>query len=113
MFAEVIDETSSSGIFVGIYRRCPHSMRSRVCNGRVSVRLSVCPIDRQRQRLVAWFAAELPADNRSIAAEVGAAYQLSIDISCRRHGRSVANRERKCADTIGTVLVPWAGHFQC
>jgi len=20
--------------------------------------------------------------------------------------------ERKCADTIGTVLVPWAGHFQ-
>ena len=23
------------------------------------------------------------------------------------------NRERKCADTIGTVLVPWTGHFQC
>jgi len=22
------------------------------------------------------------------------------------------SRERKCADTIGTVLVPWAGHFQ-
>jgi len=22
-------------------------------------------------------------------------------------------RERKCADTIGTVPVPWAGHFQC
>ena len=21
--------------------------------------------------------------------------------------------ERQCADTIGTVLVPWAGHFQC
>ena len=21
------------------------------------------------------------------------------------------HRERKCADTIGTVLVPWAGHF--
>ena len=21
--------------------------------------------------------------------------------------------ERKCADTIGTVLVPRAGHFQC
>ena len=20
---------------------------------------------------------------------------------------------RKCADTIGTVLVPWAGHFHC
>jgi len=25
----------------------------------------------------------------------------------------VRNRERKCADTTGTVLVPWAGHFQC
>ena len=23
------------------------------------------------------------------------------------------SREQKCADTIGTVLVPWAGHFQC
>jgi len=23
------------------------------------------------------------------------------------------NRERKCADTIGTLLVPWAGNFQC
>ena len=22
-------------------------------------------------------------------------------------------RERKCADTIGTVLVPWSGYFQC
>jgi len=25
---------------------------------------------------------------------------------------AVTYRERKCADTIGTVLVPWAGHFQ-
>jgi len=24
-----------------------------------------------------------------------------------------ACRERKCADTIGTVTVPWTGHFQC
>ena len=23
------------------------------------------------------------------------------------------NMDRKCVDTIGTVLVPWAGHFQC
>ena len=23
------------------------------------------------------------------------------------------NRERKCADTTGTVLIRWAGHFQC
>jgi len=24
-----------------------------------------------------------------------------------------SNRTQKCADTIGTVLVPWAGNFQC
>ena len=23
------------------------------------------------------------------------------------------SRERKCADTIGTVLIPWADHFRC
>ena len=27
--------------------------------------------------------------------------------------KSRRNRERKCADTIGTVPVPSAGHFQC
>jgi len=27
--------------------------------------------------------------------------------------RPASHTERKCADTIGTVLVPWAGHFQC
>jgi len=27
--------------------------------------------------------------------------------------RRATYRERKCADTSGTVLVPWAGHFQC
>jgi len=26
---------------------------------------------------------------------------------------SLSHRERNCADTIGTVPVPWAGHFQC
>ena len=26
---------------------------------------------------------------------------------------STRYKERKCADTIGTVPVPWAGHFQC
>ena len=30
-----------------------------------------------------------------------------------RHGGGGSDRKRKCADTIGTVLVPWAGHFQC
>ena len=27
--------------------------------------------------------------------------------------RARHNKERKCADTTGTVLVPWAGRFQC
>jgi len=29
------------------------------------------------------------------------------------HKLTECNRERKCADTIGTVLVSWAGYFQC
>ena len=28
-------------------------------------------------------------------------------------GRAGSSRERKCADTTGTVLVPSVGHFQC
>ena len=32
--------------------------------------------------------------------------------AARRFGLSCQNRERNCADTIGTVLIPWAGHFQ-
>ena len=28
------------------------------------------------------------------------------------HGSLHVHWERKCADTIGTVLVPWSGHFQ-
>jgi len=28
-------------------------------------------------------------------------------------GPTSASRELKCADTIGTVLVSWAGHFEC
>jgi len=49
----------------------------------------------------------------------------ACDASCQRYGWFVictyrlaqetvqCSRERKCADTIGTVLVPWASHFQC
>jgi len=29
-----------------------------------------------------------------------------------RRPRLYGYRERKWADTIGTVLIPWAGHFQ-
>jgi len=32
---------------------------------------------------------------------------LQLQLQENRH------RERKCADTIGRVPVPWAGHFQC
>jgi len=34
----------------------------------------------------------------------------AIDTAVRQHRSE--HRERKCADTTGTVLVPWAGHFQ-
>ena len=37
----------------------------------------------------------------------GATTQLSGAVASSRHG------ERKCADTVGTVLVLCAGHFQC
>jgi len=48
-----------------------------------------------------------------------AVYKVTkLDTSCGRFRlpRRVCivystNRERKCVDTIGTVLVPWAGHF--
>ena len=30
----------------------------------------------------------------------------------QNHQRRSVYKERKCADTIGTVPVPWAGHFQ-
>jgi len=39
-----------------------------------------------------------------------------LAITVGAHGSSIIRlqyRERKCADTFGTVLVPWAGHFQC
>ena len=43
--------------------------------------------------------------------------RLSVRVYVRAGGVLLrvgpANRERKCADTIGTVLVLWAGHFQC
>ena len=35
-----------------------------------------------------------------------------IDPACSTYYAGSANREQKCADTTGTVPVPWAGHFQ-
>jgi len=32
--------------------------------------------------------------------------------ACSTYYAGSANREQKCADTTGTVPVPWAGHFQ-
>ena len=45
------------------------------------------------------------SDDSSVAQDVREKYAICSDY--------LAYRERKCADTIGTVLVPWAGHFQC
>jgi len=35
------------------------------------------------------------------------------ELNCSLQPINFVNRERKCADTIGTVLVPCAGRFQC
>jgi len=40
-------------------------------------------------------------------------YFVTVSVVCRSGPCSVLLRERQCADTIGAVLVPWAGHFQC
>ena len=37
----------------------------------------------------------------------------SIDNSLNSTMNVPRHRKEKCVDTIGTVLVPWAGHFQC
>jgi len=34
-------------------------------------------------------------------------------VASLQHVGVLGNRERKFADTIGAVLVPWAHHFQC
>jgi len=36
----------------------------------------------------------------------------TLPVKCNHH-RAAPMTERKCADTIGTVLFPWAGYFQC
>ena len=36
-----------------------------------------------------------------------------VKLCLQRDFVSLVNRERKCADTIDTVPVPWASHFQC
>ena len=43
--------------------------------------------------------------NEACACDTRSAYASITSFYCMR--------EQKCADTIGTVLVPWAGHFQC
>jgi len=35
------------------------------------------------------------------------------EFSSVRADANNSGMKRKCADAIGTVLVPWAGHFEC
>jgi len=37
----------------------------------------------------------------------------SAENAKKQEAERARNMERKCVDTIGTVLVPWACHFQC
>ena len=42
--------------------------------------------------------------------------ELPKHVTCSARNKNAAIKvysERKCADTVGTVLVPWAGCFQC
>jgi len=34
-------------------------------------------------------------------------------MTAHNHDVATEHRKRKCADMIGTVPVPWSGHFQC
>jgi len=36
-----------------------------------------------------------------------------VHMTAHNHDVATEHRERKCADMIGTVPVPWSGHFQC
>jgi len=72
------------GVYVTI--GCP-SVRPSVCSS-VSLRLSVCGVDRQQQRRAAGLLQSAGAGSRYRSIATGAAYRLSID--CRRR-RSAAN----------------------
>jgi len=55
------------------------------------------------------------SDARVVISEVDCLFvELTANVSADSAVMSYCGcRERKCADTIGTVPVPWAGHFQC
>jgi len=53
-----------------------------LCNGRVSVRPSVCPVDRQQQRRAAGLLMSVGIRYQSIATD--AVHRLSINVCCPR-----------------------------
>ena len=44
---------------------------------------------------------------------VAGSVMAAVASAAHQQTRPLVNAERKCADTIGTVLVHWAGHFRC
>ena len=49
---------------------------------------------------------------RLVSASVRKKKYTTLLLGIYRTRMHLCRRERNCADTIGTVLVPWAGHFQ-
>ena len=48
-----------------------------------------------------------------IAKPIKVSFGVWTCVGPRNRKLGEGHRERKCADTVGTVLVPWSGHLQC
>ena len=76
-----------------------------------SVNLRKCPYDHQLTNKAYLSATTVASIFHSFT------YKMAAKTSWYRHGTKLRHchpvyRERKRADTTGTVPVPWAGHFQ-
>jgi len=87
-----------------LYTIVKHRMSSfSYITDKTAILLSVCVLFRLRDESVLLMSEALLYGAHLHA---GSLNSLSFNFPAR------VNRERKCADTIGTVLVAWAGHFQ-
>jgi len=63
-------------------------------------------------RRIRFLTARRPLGSFSAGAVATIANSASMPVDLRHRPLLASHRERKCADTIGTVRLPWAGHFQ-
>ena len=128
----VLDSGAEGSGFKSQPRRCRATVVGKCAMGTFtfsnitgpSVCLSVCPIHRQQPRRLRGLLLSARRDRARAAGAVLHAPALSskrgqrlvnnrtpTDGGCST-GSLLCYRERKCADTIGTVPITWAGHFQ-